>query len=329
MLGFPPNSAPQQVGFLLIPQFSMMAFSSAIEPLRSANRMSGRDLYRWRLFSVDGHQVEASNGISVTPHSGIADVGRFPTVIVVAGLDTQNFKDKRALSWLRQLARHGAQLGAVSTGSYLLARAGLLNGYRCTIHWENLSGFMEDFPDLDVTTSIFAVDRDRFTCSGGTAALDMMLRFIAAEHGPDLANAVSEQFIHAGAGDQHTLQRMPLRQRLRVSHPKLIAVISQMEGNLEEPLSREELAHSVGLSTRQVERLFRKYLACTPARYYLELRLKRSRRLLSQTSMSILDVSIACGFVSASHFSKCYRELFLHTPRRERAPSPNTTALPA
>ena len=322
MLGVPSVSFPKQVGFLLIPDFSLMSFSSAIEPLRSANRMSGCDLYRWHLFSVDGQPVEASNGIPFTPHAAIGDIARFSTVIVVAGLEPQNFRDKRTFSWLRQLARHGTQLGAVSTGSYLLARAGLLNGYRCTIHWENLSGFMEEFPDLDVTTRIFAIDRDRFTCSGGTAALDMMLHFIAAEHGKDLANAVSEQFIHTGSADHETRQRMPLRQRLRVSHPKLLDVIAQMEANLEEPMSREELADSVGLSTRQVERLFRKYLGCTPARHYLELRLKRARRLLAQTSMSILDVSIACGFVSASHFSKCYREMFAHTPRRERAPAP-------
>ena len=328
MLGIPPNSYPIQVGFLLVPQFSMMAFGSAIEPLRSANRMSGCDLYRWRLYSVDGEPVEASNGIVFTPDAAIADVPRCPTVIVVAGLEAQNFNDRRALSWLRQLARHGAQLGAISTGSYILARAGLLNGYRCTIHWENLSSFMEEFPDLEVTTRIFAIDRDRFTCSGGTASLDMMLHFISAEYGPDLSNAVSEQFIHTGAGDQHTRQRMPLRQRLRVSHPKLLDVIAQMEANLEEPLSREDLAASVGLSTRQVERLFRKYLGCTPARHYLELRLRRARMLLAQTSMSILDVSIACGFVSASHFSKCYREMFTHTPRRERAPAPPNAMAP-
>ncbi len=320
MLGDAIGPLPEQVGFLLVPRFSMMAFTSAIEPLRAANRMSGRRLYEWRLFSADGEPVAASNGIAFMPDAGISQVARFPTVIVCAGIDPQRFQDKAAFSWLRQLAHHGAGIGALCTGSHVLARAGLLNGYRCTIHWENLSGFAEEFPDLEVTTRLFEIDRDRLTCCGGTAALDMMLHLIAARHGHDLATAVSEQFMHVGGGDPASPQRLTLRRRLRVSHPKLIAVVEQMEATLEEPLGRADLAESVGLSTRQVERLFKKYLGMTPARYYLELRLKRARLLLAQTSMPVLDVSIACGFVSASHFSKCYRELFATTPRAERAP---------
>ena len=315
-------SGPEEIGFLLVPRFSLMAFTAAVEPLRSANRMSGRELYRWRLFSADGEAVSASAGISFVPDAAIAEVGRCPTVFVCAGIDPHLFRDKTALSWLRQLARHGSRIGALCTGSHVLARAGLLNDYRCTIHWENLAGFAEEFPDLEVTTRLFEIDRDRLTCCGGTAALDLMLHLIAERHGHDLSTTVAEQFIHAGAHDPGDPQRLTLRRRLRVSHPKLIAVIQQMEANLEDSLTRQELAASVGLSTRQVERLFRKYLGCAPARYYLDLRLKRARLLLSQTSMSILDVSVACGFVSASHFSKCYREHFGMTPRTERLPDP-------
>jgi AraC family transcriptional regulator, glycine betaine-responsive activator len=300
-----------------------MAFTAAVEPLRSANRMSGRELYRWRLFSTDGEAVAASAGIAFVPDAAIADIARCSTVLVCAGLDPHLFHDKATFSWLRQLARHGSRIGALCTGTHVLARAGLLNDYRCTIHWENLAGFAEEFPDIDVTTRLFEIDRDRLTCCGGTASLDLMLHLISGRHGHNLSAAVAEQFIHAGIHDAGDPQRLTLRRRLRVSHPKLIAVIQQMEGNLEEPLTRGELASSVGLSTRQVERLFRKYLGCAPARYYLDLRLNRARLLLSQTSMSILDVSVACGFVSASHFSKCYREHFAMTPRAERLPSPD------
>lgn len=316
------TDAPRKFGYLLIPHFSMMSFTSAIEPLRIANQVSGRDLYDWRLFSANGEPVVASNGIPFVPDTAIDEVKRYPTVIVCAGSLVRDFKDKRAFSWLRQLARHGTHIGGICTGSYVLAMTGLLDGYRCTIHWENLSGFQEEFPHLDVTNKLFEFDRDRFTSSGANATLEMMLHLISEQHGHDLSAAVAEQFIHITVADPDQPQRMPLRQRLRISHPKLIDVITRMEDNLEETLSREELAANVGLSTRQVERLFKKYLGRTPARHYLELRLKRARMLLGQTSMPILDVSIACGFVSASHFSKCYREMFDRPPRAERAPAP-------
>jgi transcriptional regulator GlxA family with amidase domain len=209
-------------------------------------------------------------------------------------------------------------IGAVNLGSYLLARAGLLDGYRCTVHWENLSGFTEAFPHLEATSEIFEIDRDRFTCSGGMAAFDLMLHAIAGQHGFALASAVSDQFIHERIRDKRDRQRMALPARLGIRHPKLLAAIRRMEENLEETVSRAELARTVKVSPRQLERLFRKYLGRTPTRFYLELRLDKARRLLQQTEMTVLDVALACGFVSASHFSKCYRERFVKTPRAER-----------
>lgn len=314
-----PNDVPTRIGFLLVRNFSMMAFTSAVEPLRSANRMSGRTLYEWRIISADGEPVSASNGIQVVPDLSISEVDRERTLIVAAGIDVQHYEDDRVLGFLRRISRQGAALGALCTGSHFLARAGLLEGRRCTIHWENLGGFTEEFPEIEVSSDLYEIDRDRFTCSGGTAALDMMLHLIGRQHGSALAHDVSEQFIHDRIREPHDHQRMELRARLGVTHPKLIAVISEMEGNLEEPLSQTDLADRAGLSTRQLERLFRKYLGSTPTRYYLTLRLQRARQLLVQTSMSILSVALACGFVSASHFSKCYRECFGRTPRAERA----------
>ena len=318
MLGGAPRELPQRIGLVLVPNFSMIAFAAAVETLRLANRTSGQTLYQWSLFSVDGRPVTASNGIELHPEGGLAAAERLDTVAVCSGTDVQRYGDKALMSWLRRMARRGADIGALCTGSHILARAGLLDGYRCTIHWENLAGFFEDFPDIEVSSELFEIDRNRFTCSGGTAAIDLMLNMIARQHGHELAAGVADQFLHERIRDHRDHQRMSLPARLGVQNPKLLKVIELMEANLEEPLSRAGLAVTAGLSTRQLERLFRKYLNRSPARYYLELRLNKARLLLLQTNMSIIDVALACGFVSASHFSKCYRDFFGRTPRKER-----------
>lgn len=309
---------PELFGFVLLPNFAMMSCASATEPLRAANRLSGRTLYQWRFISVDGNPVTSSSGIEIAAHHAIGGEQHFDRIFVVAGINAHDYYDRALFAWLRRLNRQGCPIGAFSTGTYILARAGLLSGFRCTVHWENLASFQEEFPELEVTAEIFEIDRARATCSGGIAAMDLMLSLIGLSHGRHLATEVAEQFMHERIRDQRDEQRMGLRSRLGVSHPKLLEIIDLMEQHLEEPLPRSELARHAALSTRQLERLFRKYLGCTPTRYYLELRLHRARHLLAQTSMSVLDVALACGFVSASHFSKCYRELFQKTPREER-----------
>lgn len=317
----PPTSLPLNLGFLLVPNFSMMAFSSAVEPLRSANRMSGRNLYAWKVITVNGEPLPSSSGIEFRPDGTADAVGKLDALVVCSGADVTTVKDDKIFALLRRLERSGVKVGGICTGAHILARAGLLKDKRCTIHWENLPGFQEEFPELDARSDLFEIDGDRFTCAGGTAALDMMLHLIAKQHGADLSRAVAEQFILDRIRENHDKQRMELRARLGISHPKLIQVIAEMERSIEEPLSQIELAQASSLSTRQLERLFRKYLGCTPTRYYLMMRLERARQLLAQTSMSILSVALACGFVSASHFSKCYREYFGRTPRAERAQS--------
>lgn len=326
MLGAAPKELPLRIGLILIPNFSMIAFTAAVEPLRLANRASGRSLYEWHLFSVDGRPVTASNGISLTPEGDLEKASAMPVVIVCSGVEVQKNTNKAVISWLRRVARKGAEVGALCTGSHILACAGLLDGYRCTIHWENLAAFVEDFPEIEVTSELFEIDRNRFTCAGGTAAIDMMLNVISLQHGHELAASVADQFMHERIRDQHDHQRMSLLVRLGVRHPKLLSVIEVMEKNLEEPLNRIDLARDANLSTRQLERLFRKYLNRSPARYYLELRLDKARLLLLQTNMSIIDVALACGFVSASHFSKCYRDYYGRTPRKERGLPAETEA---
>jgi transcriptional regulator GlxA family with amidase domain len=305
-------------GFLMVPDFSMIAFTSAIEPLRLANRCSGKTLYGWRIFSPDGGPVTASNGVSIAADGAYGDVGPMPAVVVCAGVDVQRFDHRDLIAKLRTLAFYGVSIGAVCTGTYVLAKAGLLSGRKCTIHWENHDSFREEFSDIEVTQELFEIDRNRFTCAGGTAAIDMMLSMITKQKGGEIAAQVTDQLIHHRMRDSNERQRMELRSRLGVAHPKLLAVVSEMEKSLEAPLSCSELAADVGLSTRQLERLFRKYIGEAPTKYYLGLRLNRARFLLRQTSMPILTIGLACGFVSASHFSKCYSEHFGRTPSQER-----------
>ena len=304
--------------FLLVPRFSMIAFASAVEPLRLANRAMGVPAYRWRVLTGDGQPATASNGIAVAADGSFAEAGLAHAAIVCAGVDVQTFDHRDLMARLRTLSTRGVPLGALCTGAFVLARGGLLDGHRCTIHWENHEAFREEFPDLAVTLELFEIDRARFTCAGGTAAIDMMLTLIARQKGQEVAATITDQLIHHRMRDAHERQRMELRARLGVAHPKLINVVAEMERRVEHPLSCGDLADGVGLSTRQLERLFRKYMGHAPTRYYLGLRLERARQLLLQTSMPILSVGLACGFVSASHFSKCYSEHFSRTPSQER-----------
>lgn len=312
-------AAPIHVGFLLIPGFALLPFASAIEPLRAANQLSGRSLYRWSHISFDGRPPVASNGIAVAHHATVGEEDDYDYVFVCAGGNPANFRDARSFAWLRRLARHGVRLGGVSGGPYLLARARLLDGYRFTAHWEHASALIEEFPRLDLRRSLFEIDRDRLTCGGGTAPLDMLHRMIAAEHGATLATAVSEWFLQTQVRDGAGPQRMTLRERLGVAHAPLLLVIERMERTLETPSSRAQLAAAAQLSVRQLERLFRRHLGRSLGEHYMMLRLDRARDLLRQTTMSVLDVALACGFASASHFSRCYAKTFGHPPRAERA----------
>jgi transcriptional regulator GlxA family with amidase domain len=321
-----PRQAAQGelLAFLLVPDFSMMSFASAVEPLRIANRLSGKPLYRWQLVSKDGGPVKGSNGVVVNVDFSIDELqpgggGPLPTIVLVSGLGGERFHDKEIFAWLRRMDRHGATIGGLCTGAHILAKAGLITDHRCTIHWENLPGFVEAFPDIDVAADLYEIDRNRFTCSGGTAPLDLMLSRISQTHGDELATKVSEQCLLDRIRGPHDRQRMPIRIRLGVHHPKLIMAIELMEANIEDPLPQEQLAQYVGLSRRQLERLFRRHMGRTPAQYYLELRLERARHLLYQTDLPIMNIACACGFVSASHFSTCYRQMFGKTPRAERS----------
>lgn len=304
--------------FLLTPQFSMIAFAAAIEPLRVANRIARRDLYAWKIASEDGATVVCSNGCEIKGDMALEDLQRDTAIVVCAGLSLRDAASRPVLTWLRKQSRRGVGLGAVCTGSHILAKAGLLDGKRCTIHWENQAAFAEEFPETELSNLLFCVDEGIFTCAGGTAATDMMLQLISEHHGQDMTSLVADSLIHAPVRGDQDEQRLSIPARIGVRHPKLVSIIQTMERNTEEPISPSELAKGVNMSTRQLERLFRRYLNRSPKRYYMELRLEKARNLLLQTDMSVINVALACGFTSPSHFSKCYRGHFNRTPYRER-----------
>lgn len=315
------NRRPRRLGLLLAPRFAMMAFASAIEPLRAANRVAGHELYRWHLFSADGGPVNASNGIGVLPDGPLDGALALDSVFVCAGLEAHLYRDRHALAWLRDRAAGGSAIGALSTGTFVLARAGLLDGYRCTTHWESLPALTEAYPALEATGSLFEIDRDRYTSAGGTAAMDLVLHLIATEHGDGLAAAVANQFIHGRIRASADRQPMTEQIRLRSRAPKLAAAIDLMQVHVEQPLTTTAIAARIGVSRRQLERLFQAHRQCTPRDYYMRLRLAHARVLLLETGLSILNVALASGFVSQSHFGACYRRHFGHTPREERLQS--------
>jgi transcriptional regulator GlxA family with amidase domain len=304
--------------FLLLDRFTLLPFACAIEPLRIANRMAGRTLYTWALAGEGGGEAVCSNGTAFRLDMGLDEIGRDDVLVVCGGLDVREAVTKGVLNWLRREARRGVTVAGLCTGAWALARAGLLDGRRATIHWENQDGFAEAFEAVTLTKSVFVMDGNRWTCAGGTAAIDLMLKVIAQDHGEDLANAVADQLIHSAIRTDRDTQRLSIPTRIGVRHPKLAQVIQMMESAIEEPISPSELAEDVGLSTRQLERLFRRYLNRSPKRYYMELRLRKARNLLMQTDMSVINVALACGFTSPSHFSKCYRAQYNTTPYRER-----------
>jgi transcriptional regulator GlxA family with amidase domain len=311
--------------FFLIPDFTMIAFATALDPLRSANRMLGYEAYRWRLSSIDGKPVRASNGVECAVDTSLDDERRKMSgadrpnmAIVCSGIEVEKYHNKSAFAWLREEYNRGVAIGGLCTGAHILAAAGLLSNKRCAIHWENLPGFSEAFPKANVFADLFEVDQNIYTCAGGTAALDMMLKLIGDDFDESLVNRVCEQVLTDRVRSPTDRQRLPLRARLGVQNSKVLTIIELMEANLSEPLSLIEIADHVDLSRRQIERLFRTEMGRSPARYYLEIRLDRARHLLIQSSMPVVEVAVACGFVSASHFSKCYRELYARSPQQER-----------
>jgi transcriptional regulator GlxA family with amidase domain len=304
--------------FLTLPQYSMIALSNAVEPLRMANSISGQLAYEWSIASMDGAAVPASNGLTLAPTRALDALGRIDILFVCGGVEVRDAVSASLLRTLRRFADRRVGIGALCTGGYALARAGLLDAYRATIHWENLSALREEFPRVMISNQVFTVDRDRYTASGGIAPLDLMLHLVKDKLGARVAQLIAEQFIVDRARNDRDQQFVPLRAQLGASHEGLIKVAQLMEEHIERPMPLDQIAAATGLSRRQIERLFKRHLDCVPKKYYLQMRLRRARELLLQTAMPIMDITTACGFQSPPHFSKCYRRQFGCPPSAER-----------
>ena len=315
------NTLVTRFGFLLVNDFTLISMSSAIEPLRMANRISKQEVYRWKTLSETGGPVNASDGLSVNVDCGIDDpdaLTGIDVLVVCGGWNIEQNTTEGVIRWLRSIANRDIGFGSTCTGSYVLAEAGLLDGYRCSVHWENMGPMTDLFPKAHVSRSVYTIDRDRYTCSGGTSPVDMMLHLIKRKCGPDVSAGVAEQFIYERIRRSGEKQRVPLKHMVGNQSEKLVVAVELMEANIKEPISQVDIASYTGVSRRQLQRLFERYLQCTPSRYYSQIRLARARELLHQTSMSLVEISALTGFVSSSHFSKSYKEHFGHSPSAER-----------
>ena len=306
------------VGFILLPDYSMIAFANAVETLRMANYISRRTLYRWTVVSPGTESAVASNGLAMDTTGDAASLAGCDMVFVCGGVNIRSHVGEPVRRMLRQCAATGVPMGGLCTGAFALASAGLLDGYRCAIHWENLAAISEEFPRVRFSSEVFILDRDRMTCSGGTAPLHLMLHLVRASHGPKLVMDISEQFLVERLRASSDRQRIPQPECIGPGYQHLTEAAEIMAANIEEPLPLGELASAVGLSLRQLERLFHRYFKLNPAQYYMNLRLRRAQELLTHSSLLIMEVTVACGFQSSSHFCKAYKSLFGHSPSEER-----------
>ncbi len=309
--------APFDIVFLLLPNFSMIALYSALEPLRVANRFAG-DLFAWRFASAHGDGVTASNGIPVSVSAALPAIGRANLVMVCSSYDHQLAVSPDLRAALRKLDLAGVWLGGLDTGSIVLAEAGVLDGRRATCHWETLSAMREDFPRISVTDALYEIDGPRLTSSGGTAPLDMMLAWIGSLHGQGLATQVADTLVHARHREAPAGTRIPARTRYGVDDEALLAAISAMENHLEDTLRLADVADAAGVSSRQLERRFRRLLGMSPMRFYLSLRLERAEHLLTYSRLSVRDVGLASGFASIAQFSRAYKTKYGLSPSKHR-----------
>ncbi|MEL7465487.1 MAG: GlxA family transcriptional regulator [Pseudomonadota bacterium] len=310
---------PQDIVFLLVENFSHMAFACALEAFRVANTSSERELYRWRISAANGLEEACSNGTVTKADMGLEDAPE-AMVIVVAGLNAKRHATPAIKAYLRRHARLGSgPLGAICCGSYVLAEAGLLDGRRCALHWQYHDAFLEDHPDVELDSSVFAIDGRYFSSSGGPAATDLALALIERDHGAALARTTAERLVYTSVRATGEGQRHSANNRIGVRNTRLAKAVEMFESELDEPMSTRDVAERVGLSPRQLERLFHRYLSTSPKKYRMEMRLNRARELLRQTDLSVIEVALASGFTSPSHFSKCYRARFGATPYQRGA----------
>lgn len=303
----------KSVGFLLFPRFQLLAYVLATETLRLANKTAAKPVYHWCSFCPGDLPVHASNGIRIDPDGKIGSAGKPDLLILCAGYDPLSTLDRQMSGWLRQLARNGCMLGGFDTGSVILAELGLLKDHKAVIHWEALEGFQENYPDIDTVDAIYSLDRHRLTAAGGLSAADAMVAWIASDRGNDAAAAVSADMVQGSLRPGGTPQRLST-----AIDPLHVSIEELMRENLEEPLSIDELANRFTLSTRQLSRLFDRWVGIPPSQRYLALRLERGRHLLAATRMPVREIALACGFSSGATFGRAYRARYGMAPLPHR-----------
>ncbi|MEO9826882.1 MAG: GlxA family transcriptional regulator [Paracoccaceae bacterium] len=306
--------ATRDLGFLLLPEFTLLAFSAALDPLRIANQLSQKLLYRWTVFSETGAPVFSSSGIEVGVHASFKNLDKDLKILVCSGNNGLDAAADATVDKLRKHVRFGGTSGGICTGAVTLARAGLIKNNRFTLHWENQPGFIETFPELTPSSKRFEIDGELWTCGGGAAATEMMLSIIQRDYGNDFAILVSDMCLNGGDIEPRTAQRSSLARALSTRHPKLVQVVQAMHHNIEDPLTLDELSGLAGLSRRQIERHFRQFLGESPRVTYRNIRLDRARTLLIETDMVVSELAAACGFNSSGGFAQQYKDRFGVSP---------------
>lgn len=312
------DGPPRDYYFLLLPKLTLLAFTSALEPLRVANQVSGKELYRWFVMTETGGPVTCSCGVNITPDSKMIDVPHSASAFVCAGIEPSETASPRAVRWISRQRAFGCKVGGICTGAFSLARAGLLEDRKFTLHWENQPAFAETFIGLEPTGQLYENDRGLLTCGGGSAATDMMLEIIQRDHGADLASIVADMCLHYRTGGRMAPQRSAYSAAFGKRNPRLVAAIDFISAHIEDPVAIEDIARHVGISRRQLERLFKRYVGSTPAQFYLDLRVARAHALLNDTNLTVAEIAAATGFGASSQLSQRFRKRYGKSPSAYR-----------
>ena len=323
-----PAAPVTRVTFALIPRFNMMSVTTSLEPMRIANYLSPDPLYEWQYLSFEGGRVPASNGMELDSLPLKAAATTADIVFVCGSWGAEHYHQPALFNWLRHKARTGSTVVALELGIYVVARAGLLAGRQATTHWSCMPGFAEQFAAVPITEQLYTSDGNIMTCAGGTATIDLVLGLIASRHGDQLALEVSDQIIHHPIRQPQDPQRHTMGGAHEDIDPVVRAAIGLIEDNIAEPVRIPEIAARLGLSQRQLERLFRRHLGCSAVQFSKLLRLQHARVLLTSTSMSIREVSAASGFNSLSYFSHAFLKCFGKKPSSYRRAWPDKEPAP-
>jgi AraC family transcriptional regulator, glycine betaine-responsive activator len=312
------DQQPEHFVFLLVHDFTHLAFSCAIEPLRIANLISGKTLYKWSFMSANGETATASNEVVTQVHSGYSELKRGQKLFVLSGIRVKENTTNELLSVIRRERAKGRLAGALCSGAYCLAKAGVMNGLKTAIHWDYHDSFMEEFPEITLVRNVFVAEEKYMTASGGTATADLIIHLIEKNHGNDLAVEVADMMLHNSVREPTAEQKLSLQSRHGIRNEHLSKAIRTMTANIEHPIPPSDIAEDIGISTRQLERLFGRHLNCSPKKYYVDMRLQKARNLLLQTEKPVTEIAFLSGFASPAHFARVYRNQFGISPINQR-----------